>query len=258
MPFTMLLSEHGTNPFGNQLDDLTLALQHALRATEESRRYNRERLQRKANAGHIEVGDTVIVKAEVRDPLTSRWDTQYEVIRVSGPVVKVRHQVTNKVRTLHRTKVKIVDPNISRDKYRPRCQTDPARPTITQFQIKRRAPRQGCMPAGHGIGQVPPAPAANYPSEPGHIFWRKRREISSPETGKRPRLDVTTRNFSQRGRPLNLSARAREAVNDHCAMEADPVISHFRKRKLTESPLSTREQKIAKCEAVVLVSLFTA
>ncbi len=41
-------------------------------------------------------------------------------------------------------------------------------------------------------------------------------------------------------------------------MEEDPVITHFRKRKLTESPLSTWEQKIAKCEAVALVSLFIA
>ncbi len=74
---------------------------------------------------------------------------------------------------------------------------------------------------------------------------------------KRCCLDATTGNLSRIGRPLNLSARAREAVNDHCPMEADPVISHFRKRKLTESPLSTREQKIAKCKAVTLVSQFS-
>ncbi len=72
LPLTRTLAVKTENVSGNRLDDLTRALQFAKQATEHSRMYNRERLQRKANAGHLKVGDTVIVKAEARDQFTSR------------------------------------------------------------------------------------------------------------------------------------------------------------------------------------------
>ena len=38
----------------------------------------------------VEVGDFVIVKAEERVTLTSRWDSQWEVTRISDPVLWLR------------------------------------------------------------------------------------------------------------------------------------------------------------------------
>ena len=96
MPLTRLLPVRTNNYFCNRLDNLADALQKARHATADSRTYNRERLARRANAGAINIGDTVVVKAEERLTLTSRWDPQYEVTRVRGPVLWLQQQNTGK------------------------------------------------------------------------------------------------------------------------------------------------------------------
>ena len=63
--------------FGNRLDDLATALKIARAMTEDSRKYNRERLARKANEQQISPGDSVVIRAEgqvsmVNKPLVSR------------------------------------------------------------------------------------------------------------------------------------------------------------------------------------------
>ena len=79
----------------------------------ESRQYNRRRLAARANVDtSLRVGDTVTIKAEEAVTNTSRWDPQYQVIRVEGPVHWVRHQVTGKERKLNREKLTLVDPEI--------------------------------------------------------------------------------------------------------------------------------------------------
>ena len=88
--------------------------------TEETRAYNRARLQRRAIAQDIHVGDSVMILAHGRTPLTSRWDPQYIVTRIQGTTHWVRHQTTNKVRKLHREKLRLVDPTITWDEVPPR------------------------------------------------------------------------------------------------------------------------------------------
>ena len=89
-----------TNYFGNRLDNLAEAFQAARTNTEESRKYNRERLARRANASTLSVGDSVMVKAEERMTLTSQHDPFWEVYRVRGPVTYIRHQQTGKTKVL--------------------------------------------------------------------------------------------------------------------------------------------------------------
>ena len=74
--------------FRNRLDDISSALQTARHATADSRKYNRQRLAKRADAKDIHIGDTVLLKAEERLTLTSRWDPQWEVVR--GPVLWLR------------------------------------------------------------------------------------------------------------------------------------------------------------------------
>ncbi len=79
----------------------------------ESRQYNHRRLAARANVNtSLRVGDTVTIKAEEAVTNTSRWDPQYQVIRVEGPVHWVRHQVTGKERKLNREKLTLVDPEM--------------------------------------------------------------------------------------------------------------------------------------------------
>ena len=85
-------------------------------------------MARRANVGDLHVGDTVIVKAEERVTLTSRWDPEYEITRARPPVYTIRHQRTGKVRTLHREKLKLVDPNITWDDFRTRPKRTRAKP----------------------------------------------------------------------------------------------------------------------------------
>ena len=120
LPLTRLLTVKRDNYFGNRLDDLAIALKVARQATTDSRRYNRERLARRANCDDVKVGDTVVVKAEERVTLTSRWDPMWEVTRVRGPVVWIRQQQTSKTKVLNREKVRIVDPDMAWEDINPR------------------------------------------------------------------------------------------------------------------------------------------
>ena len=114
-PLTRLLQPRSANHFGNRLDDLSLALQTARHFTADSHKYNRARLAKRADAKDIRVGDTVLLKAEERLTLTSRWDPQWGVVRVSGPVLWLRQQQSGKVRVVNREKVKLVDPHLNWD-----------------------------------------------------------------------------------------------------------------------------------------------
>ena len=102
--------------FGNRLDDLAGAYREAKTRAVESRKYNRRRLNERANvATSLQVGDTVMIKAEERTTNTSRWDPQWEVYRVHGTTHWVRHQPTGKERKVHREKLTLVDANLAWD-----------------------------------------------------------------------------------------------------------------------------------------------
>ena len=56
------------------------------------------------------------------EPLTlsSKWDPRWQVTRVSGTTIFLRHQQSGKTKKVHRNKVKLVDPNIVWDEVAPR------------------------------------------------------------------------------------------------------------------------------------------
>ena len=110
-PLARLLQPHTANHFRNRLDDLSSsALQTARHATADSRKYNRQQSANRANAKDIHVGDTVLLKAEERLTLTSHWDPQWEVVRVSGPILWLRQQQSGKLRIANREKSKVSGP----------------------------------------------------------------------------------------------------------------------------------------------------
>ena len=121
IPFSTLLQVNPEiNIFNNRLDDLATTFREARERTEESRKYNRARLLKKANVGKIDIGDSVMVLAEERLTLTSRHDPLWEVFRVRGPVCWIRNQFSGKTKTINREKLTLVDPNLPWDELRQR------------------------------------------------------------------------------------------------------------------------------------------
>ena len=186
-PLTRLLQPRTANHFGNRLDDLSSALQTARHATADSRKYNRQRLANRADAKDIHVGDTVLLKAEERLTLTSRWDPQWEVVRVRGPVLWLRQQQSGKLRVANREKVKLVEPHLNWDEITPRPRRTQRRPraVIGGAPIIRppqtppnglaRAGQEECEPSqtpptvepSQGDSHAPPAADIDIPLSPG-------------------------------------------------------------------------------------------
>jgi len=136
LPLTRMLqppSEEHVRPFGSRLEELSTALDAARMETENSRKYNRERLAKKANALHLEVGDSVILAANEPLTLTAKWDHQYEIIRIDGTTHWVRHQSSGKTLKVHRDKLRLVDPEMLWDNI-------PPRPKRTRVQLRPEAP----------------------------------------------------------------------------------------------------------------------
>ena len=60
----------------------------------------------------IRAGDQVVLVVQERAPLDARWDHQYTVTRVQGPVLTVVNMRTGERRVINRDKVKLVDPDL--------------------------------------------------------------------------------------------------------------------------------------------------
>ena len=183
LPLTKALQAPGRNePLCNRMEEMASNLRKARTHTEQSRRYNRERLQQRANAQDIHVGDTVIIKAEERLTLTSRWDPQWEVTQVRGPVCWVRNQQTAKTKVLNRTKLHIVDPNIIWDEVRPRPKRQSNRSSVPVIPLVRPlpiVPSDSDSESDQEVDQeipmllepnmavlTPPVPAGSVPAQP--------------------------------------------------------------------------------------------
>ena len=120
-PLSRLLHVQDTiQGLGSRMDSLSKALHEARKNTEDARKHNKARLAQKANDGLIAPGDTVVLLAPEPLTLTSKWDPQWQVTRVSGTTVFLRHQQSGKTKKVHRSKVKLVDPNIVWDEVAPR------------------------------------------------------------------------------------------------------------------------------------------
>ena len=118
LPITRLLRP--PNLLDNRLEDISSALRASITETFNARKYNRERLAKQANQGTINVGDTVVVKAQEPLSLTTKWDPQWTVTAVNNKVVTLIHQQSSKKKILNANKVRVVDPNIVWDDMNPR------------------------------------------------------------------------------------------------------------------------------------------
>ena len=106
--------------FGSRVDSLSTALKAARNYSEGARKHNKARLAKKANDGLINPGDMVVLLAPEPLTLTSKWDPHWQVTRVSGTTVFLRHQQSGKTKKVHRSKVKLVDPDMVWDEVAPR------------------------------------------------------------------------------------------------------------------------------------------
>ena len=106
--------------FGTRVDNLSTAVKAARERTEQSRKYNKLRLAQKANDGILSPGDMVVLLAPEPLTLTSKWDPQWQVTRVSGTTVYLRHQQSGQTKTVHRSKVRLVDSDMVWDEIAPR------------------------------------------------------------------------------------------------------------------------------------------
>ena len=240
IPLTKALAGNGCNPFGNRLDDLSTALKITRQLTEESRHYNRERLAKKANACEIAVGDSIIVKAEERLTLTSRWDPHWEVTRVRGPVLWIRQQQSGRTRVVNREKVKLVDPTVSWDESRPR-------PLRVQRRHKAPAQRE---PESGDREEEPVVPADRAPA----TAPKRRHPTSASDNPNGTPEVMPERRSIRRCRP---SVRAQEAsLRNEGEMDVDPEVTYLRKR--TGGYMDETEKKRARLEAIALVARFCA
>ena len=142
-PLTRILGRtEGSDPraIGERLDQLGRAFQEAAQSTEESRRYNTKRLEARGKAKDLHPGDLVVVLANERAPLDSRWDHPYLVTRVQGPVVTMLNEATGKMRTVNREKLQLIDPDALWDKERPRVTRAGRKRLLVRGPINRFAP----------------------------------------------------------------------------------------------------------------------
>ena len=97
-----------SSTLGSRLQELANAFRSAAVNTEESRKYNLERLAKRANAGEIQIGDSVVILANESSPLDPKWDHGYIVVNIRGPVITAEGQGKRR-RIVNRDKVKVVN-----------------------------------------------------------------------------------------------------------------------------------------------------
>ena len=129
VPLTRLLqASTKASHFGNRLDNLAEAFSNTQQNTRDVRQANRDRINKKANAKAIEVGDTVVLLVPEPVTFSSKWEPQWQVTRVSGLTCHLRNQVTGKIKKVHRDQVKLVDPELVWDELPPRPKRQRRRP----------------------------------------------------------------------------------------------------------------------------------
>ena len=94
--------------------------------------------------------------------LTSRWDPQWQVTRVSGTTIFLRHQQSGQVKKVHRSKVKVVDPDMVWDNINPRPRRKQGKrgPQEVRVDIHVDPPETTMQPPGgdpQNMGNPPPS-----------------------------------------------------------------------------------------------------
>ncbi len=158
-PLTRLLGDDPSRNFNNRLELQADLMQAAAKATEDSRVHNRARLARQANAGVINVGDKVMLKAREPLSMTAQWDYGFLVSRINGKAITLLHPTTGVRQTVNRDQVRVVDPDIAWDQVHPR-------PRRTQARVRDReqiAPRERLVADQHSPPPSPPPEDAIQP-----------------------------------------------------------------------------------------------
>jgi ribosomal protein S17 len=209
MPLTNML--HPITPLTGRLQELSEGLQRARALTEDSRKYNRERLARKANTGELHVGDTVVIKAHEPLTATSRWDPQWVVTQVRGKVIFIQHQQSANTKVLNQNKVCLVDPNISWDEINPRpvrqshistkltgVRAQPANSTATRIAKEPQLIQQGYIPPPPPPSVAKKRKAQDLP--PQHTETPPREREYLHRSAKLPTLTPPTHSEQKRAR----------------------------------------------------------
>ena len=135
-----------------RLQELTNAFREAAVRTEQSRQYNYRRIQERAKAGDLRIGDSIIVLANESAPLDPKWDHGYMVVGIRGSVITALGP-KNKRRVVNREKVRLVSGEVDWDTLRVR-QTRAQRgrkrvhsvvkPSISGPQAVTKATKRAC------------------------------------------------------------------------------------------------------------------
>jgi hypothetical protein len=187
------------------MNNLGVALRDAARQTEKSRQENRERINKKAHSKRVSVGDYVMVKANTRHPLTTRWDPVYVVTQARGSALVLMHQRSGVIRRANRQNVHLVDPNITWDEIPRRPRNIPIHPN-ERPQVLVRTPfvpevdpvripqpdvvatQAGARPTTHTPGDNVPVPnilqGTNHPARPPVPDVPEEMETADPLPGR--------------------------------------------------------------------------
>ena len=162
----------------NRLEELSQAFKDAAKRTADSRLYNHERLQARARASELAVGDYVTVRAHDRAPLDPLWDHGYLVTRIRGAVITVLGP-GNRQRTLNRAHIRLADPDADWDRLRKR---------------QTRAQRSREHPA---VTSERPQPQIDLPREETGYNLRPRLGVKRPAPQTEPHSPATKRGRSR-------------------------------------------------------------
>ena len=94
-------------------------MQEAARATQGSCIYNREHKPCRANAGKVQVVDTVIIKAHEPLTHTAKWGYGFVVSKVNGKVLTILNSSTGVKQLIARDQVHAIDPDSTCDEVAP-------------------------------------------------------------------------------------------------------------------------------------------
>ena len=130
LPFATLLQLDKVNFFEERLNNLSKAFKIAKELTQNSRKFNRERLRIKAHNKDISVGDSVVLCVDDRITFASRWDPHWKVAKVFGKVLVIVHDKSHKRKSVSREKVRLINPHVNWDEINERI----TRTQLNQFK----------------------------------------------------------------------------------------------------------------------------
>ena len=265
VPLSKTLSVRSNDFFGNRLDNLASTLQHVRVNTEDSRPANRARLLQRANAGILQKGDYVLLKANERITFSSRFDPLWIITKIRGSTLWLLQQQTGQIRKVRRSKVKLADPDIAWDSIppRPKRKQAPAKRMARQQPARQQTPVQQVVTPDPGMeitvpeemsksceARVPTSIPLDPPMRLMKCMGKRRKETI---TGDRKREAHIRHTKSVRDDEFNKRRQLRYDLrsSSHCLDAGQPL-----KRHNPNIP-SIRDQKRAKWQVIALVSQFT-